>query len=179
MNKPGTILVISRGISTSSTCQSRKNFRKFLMYNKAGTKQFQEDRKAGKYPDIPWMLRGMREPGYKDANGKFVYVPEMVPQLIVPNLENCNLLPYVSYRAPDVTQSEFTAEDLFHEVYAQKIVDDWNNKKLKENGHPIEASPNELLDSATALINARKTGADIFTHDELDCDMKGWVEEAE
>lgn len=149
------------------------------MYNKAGTKNFQRDRKAGKFPDIPWLLRGERETGYYDAKRKFYHVPEMVPQLIVPDLEGCQLKPYVSYRAPDVIQSEFTAEDLFHEVYAGKIVDDWNNKKLKENGEPTAPSADELLDADTAYLAARRTGSDIFMHDERQNDMYGWVEEIE
>lgn len=70
--------------------------------------------------------------------------------------------PYVSYRAPDVVQSEFTAEDLFYSVYAAKIAKDYEEKKLDAEGNPTEPSPEEKLTPEDALLRARQTGADIF-----------------
>jgi Mitochondrial ribosomal protein L27 len=40
------------------------------------------------------------------------------------------LKPYVSYRVPDVTQSEFTARDLFNATYAKSVVEDFKAGKL-------------------------------------------------
>jgi len=74
------------------------------------------------------------------------------------------LKPYVSYRVPEITQSPFTAQNLFDAVYRQKIVDDFKNKKLKENGEPMEPSPEELLKPEQAKIKARQTGSDLFSH---------------
>lgn len=68
----------------------------------------------------------------------------------------------MSYRAPDITQSEFTAKDLFNAVYRLKIVDDFKNKKLKENYEPIEPSEEELLTPEQAKLKARQTGSDMF-----------------
>lgn len=166
MNRiPQSIIVIAkRSITTSSALNSKRNFRKFLLHDR-GTKQFREARAAGAFPDIPVNKRGERDPGYIDSKGKFVQVPEMTPQLIVPNLEGFELKPYVSYRAPDVTQTEFTAEDLFNEVYAPKIVDDWNKKKLSDDGQPLEPSDAELLDAGDALLAAQKTGSDLYEED--------------
>lgn len=73
------------------------------------------------------------------------------------------LKPYVSYRVPEVTQSEFTAQDLFNAVYSQKIIDDFKNKKLKDNGDPMEPSNEESLTSEQAKIKARQTGSDLFS----------------
>lgn len=73
------------------------------------------------------------------------------------------LKPYVSYRAPEVTQSEFTAKDLFNAVYRQKIVNDFKNKKLNDNGDPTEPSEEELLTPEQAKIKARQTGSDMFS----------------
>lgn len=160
----GIIVIAKRSITTSSVLNNKKNFRKFLLHNR-GTQQFKEARAAGFYPDIPVNKRGERDAGYTDKKGKFVTVPEMTPQLIVPNLEGFELKPYVSYRAPDVTQTEFTAEDLFNEVYARKIVDDWNKKKLTDDGQPIEPSAEELLDANDALLAAQKTGCDLYEED--------------
>lgn len=70
--------------------------------------------------------------------------------------------PYVSYRAPDVTQAPFTAEDLFNVVYAKKIVEDFQNSKLDENGQPLEPSPEEKMTAEEAKIKARQTGSDMF-----------------
>lgn len=72
------------------------------------------------------------------------------------------LKPYVSYRTPDVVQSEFTPKDLFNAVYSEKIVNDFKNGKLTETGKPLEPSPEEQLTPEEAYIQARKTGTDIF-----------------
>lgn len=167
MNKlPLSIVTVARrGIATSAVLNGRKNFRKFQLFNKRGTRIFKEQRNAGAFPDIPIEKRGVHDTGYYDRKGAYVHVDAMVPQLIVPDLEGCELKPYVSYRAPDVTQSEFTAEDLFHEVYAAKIVRDWNTKKLSDDGQPLEPSREELLDADDAVLAARKTGSDIFNMD--------------
>lgn len=69
----------------------------------------------------------------------------------------------MSYRAPDITQSEFTAQDLFNAVYRPKIVNDFKNKKLNENYEPIEPSEEESLTPEQAKIKARKTGSDMFS----------------
>ena len=44
------------------------------------------------------------------AFGSDEIVPELIPQLVVPDLEGFQLKPYVAYNVPEVTQSEFTAE---------------------------------------------------------------------
>lgn len=72
------------------------------------------------------------------------------------------LKPYVSYRTPDVVQSEFTPKDLFNAVYSEKIVNDFKNGKITETGEPLEPSPEEQLAPEEAYVQARKTGTDIF-----------------
>lgn len=72
------------------------------------------------------------------------------------------LKPYVSYRAPDIVQSEFTAEDLFNVVYAEKIQKDLKEGKLNEDGSPKEPSPEESLTPEAAKLKADQTGTDIF-----------------
>lgn len=72
------------------------------------------------------------------------------------------LKPYVSYRTPDITQTEFTAEDLFSVVYAKKITDDFNSGKLDEEGNPREPSPEERMTPDEAKLKAAQTGTDIF-----------------
>uniref|UniRef100_A0A182NQZ7 39S ribosomal protein L41, mitochondrial n=1 Tax=Anopheles dirus TaxID=7168 RepID=A0A182NQZ7_9DIPT len=118
--------IIKRGISTTTSLAGKKNFRKFLLYNKRGTRIFKQQRAADPdlYPDMPIDKRGVRDTGVT-IDGKFIEIAEKIPELVVPNLEGCKFKPYVSYKAPDVVQSEFTSQDLFNAVYAQKIINDW------------------------------------------------------
>uniref|UniRef100_T1E850 Putative mitochondrial ribosomal protein l41 n=1 Tax=Anopheles aquasalis TaxID=42839 RepID=T1E850_ANOAQ len=155
--------IIRRSISTTASLAGKKNFRKFLLYNKRGTRIFKQQRAANPdlYPDMPIDKRGVRDTGVT-VDGKFVEIPERIPDLIVPNLEGCKLKPYVSYKAPDVVQSEFTSQDLFNAVYSQKIIDDWKSGKLNEDGSPAEPSAEEALTKEEAWIKARKTGSDMF-----------------
>ncbi|XP_068907749.1 large ribosomal subunit protein mL41 [Tenebrio molitor] len=153
-------LFIKRGISTSCARYGKRNFRKFPIFNKRGSRIFKEQRKDPNY-DLPPDKRGVRDVGYYVGN-KFVLVPEMVPELVVPDLKDFELKPYVSYRTPDVIQSEFTAEDLFNVVYAPKIAKDFKEGKLREDGTPLEPSPEEKLTHEEAENKADQTGADLF-----------------
>ncbi|XP_011304684.1 39S ribosomal protein L41, mitochondrial [Fopius arisanus] len=154
-------LTIQRGISTTAVASGKKNFRKFNLYNKRGTREFKERQRYNPDPDIPIHDRGTRKIGYKDGDN-FVLVPEMVPELIVPNLEGCELKPYVSYRSTRVVQSKFTPRDLFNAIYAKKINIDFKNGKLDENGNSLEPSEFESLTPQQALDLAQKTGSDLF-----------------
>lgn len=69
----------------------------------------------------------------------------------------------MSYRVPEITQSEFTAQHLFNAVYRLKIINDYKNNKLKENGESMEPSKEELLTPEEAKIKARQTGSDLFS----------------
>ncbi|XP_052865757.1 39S ribosomal protein L41, mitochondrial [Anopheles cruzii] len=155
--------VIRRSISTTAALAGKKNFRKFLLYNKRGTRIFKQRRTANPalYPDMPIDKRGVRDTGVTVDN-RFTEIPEMIPELIVPALDGCKFKPYVSYKAPDVVQSEFTSQDLFNALYAQKIIDDWKSGKLNEDGSPVEPSADEALSKDEAWAKARKTGSDIF-----------------
>ena len=153
-----------RCISTTSALAGKRNFRKFYIPSEVrGTKQFRERQKSDNpYPIIPLETYGVRETFIRDEHGHKVDVPEMIPELIVPDLKDFNLKPYVSYRTSEFTQSEFTAEDLFNAVYSNKIVEDWNKKQLNDDGTSKQPSEDELLEPEEAFTRARKTGADIF-----------------
>jgi large subunit ribosomal protein L41 len=69
----------------------------------------------------------------------------------------------VSYRAPDVYQTEFTPKDLFDAVYKPKIEADFTSKNLDADGLPKEPSPEEKLTPEEAFIAARKVGNDLFS----------------
>ncbi|KAL1509967.1 hypothetical protein ABEB36_004630 [Hypothenemus hampei] len=154
-------LILKRLISTTPISYGKKNFRKFPLYNKRGTRIFKKTQAENRDPDFFYDL-GVKPVGY-EQDGKYVIVPEKIPELIVPNLEGCKLKPYVSYRTPDVVQSEFTAEDLFNVVYAPKIIKDFNEGKLDDNGNPLEPSSEEKLTAEEAKIKARQTGSDLFS----------------
>ncbi|XP_011882867.1 PREDICTED: 39S ribosomal protein L41, mitochondrial [Vollenhovia emeryi] len=105
--------------------------------------------------------RGIRDTGYK-VGDRWIHVPEMVPELIVPSLEGFTLKPYVSYRVEGIENPEFTAQDLFDAVYAEKIQEDFANGQLDENGQPLEPSEYEKLTTQEAKDQAGKTGCDLF-----------------
>ncbi|EAT36239.1 AAEL011666-PA [Aedes aegypti] len=155
--------IIRRGISTSAAVAGKHNFRKFLLYNKRGTRIFKQLRAANpeQYPDMPIDKRGVRDTGVT-RDGKYHEIAEKIPELIVPNLDGCKFKPYVSYRAPEVIQSEFTSQDLFNAVYAQKVIDDFKSGNLNEDGTPKEPSEVEKLTPEEAWIRARKSGSDMF-----------------
>lgn len=153
-------LVYCRSISTTAVCHGKRNFRKFPLYNKRGTKLFKKAQAEDSDPELFHDL-GVQPIGYK-VGDTFVTVSEMIPELIVPDLTDFKLKPYVSYRAPDVIQSEFTPKDLFDAVYSEKIVNDFKNSKLDEDGEPLEPSPEERQKPQEAFLQARKTGTDIF-----------------
>ncbi|XP_055638225.1 39S ribosomal protein L41, mitochondrial [Toxorhynchites rutilus septentrionalis] len=155
--------MLKRCIGTSAAVAGKHNFRKFLLYNKRGTRVFKKLRAANPqlYPDMPIDKRGVRDTGVS-RNGQYIEIPEKIPELVVPNLDGCKFKPYVSYRAPDVVQSEFTSQDLFNALYAQKIIDDFSSGKLEEDGSPKESSTEESQTPDEAWTKARKTGSDMF-----------------
>lgn len=129
-------------------------------YNKRGTKIFKKERHISN-PDIPIDKRGVRDTGV-NIRGKFTEFPEMIPELIVPDLTNCEFKPYVTYKTKQVVQSQFTSQDLFNALYANKIIEDFKEDKLNPDGTSKEPSENEQMTPGEAFIRARKTGSDIF-----------------
>ncbi|XP_047535454.1 39S ribosomal protein L41, mitochondrial [Vanessa atalanta] len=153
-------LIIKRNISVTTPREGKRNFRKFVIPNKRGSRLHKQNQ-AGPKPELEIDKRGVRDIGYV-LNGRFVKVPEMIPELIVPDLTGCDLKPYVSYKAEDVIQSEFTAQQLFDAVYSRKIVTDFKENKLTEDGEPLEPSDEEKLQPEEAVHRAKRTGSDIF-----------------
>ncbi|XP_042892591.1 39S ribosomal protein L41, mitochondrial-like [Penaeus japonicus] len=101
---PSLSLLQTRVISTSATAYGKKNFKKFLMYGKRGTRQFKQQLKSDPTSEFHKIFsRGVRPVG-ELVGKKYQVIPEMVPELIVPDLEGFKLKPYVSYRVPDVVQ---------------------------------------------------------------------------
>lgn len=113
------------------------------------------------YPDVPIHKFGCRGTGVRH-HGVWQHIPEMVPQLVVPDLKDCHLKPYVSYRTKEIHQEPITSKDLFNAVYGPKIVKDFKLGKLDEDGNPLEPNDAEKLTSDEAWIKARKTGSDIM-----------------
>lgn len=153
---------VSRNFQTTASLAGKRNFRKFLVPNKRGTRVLKEMQRTQLNPPVPIDKRGVRDTGITLADGRYVHIPEKIPELIVPDLSDCPLKPYVSYRAPNVIQSEFTSSDLFNSVYAKKIIEDFKEKRLLPDGSPLEPSEDEKLTPQEALQRARKTGSDIF-----------------
>lgn len=154
-----------RSIGTTTALNGRRNFRKFPITNKRGIFEHPKLPKPlmeNEYQDRVIAIDDVRirYPGVWFGK-KFVYVPEMEPELVVPDdFEACPLKPYVSNRAEEINQSEFTAEQLFSVTYGREIA-----QKVKSG----ETVPEEYLtyDEAKATEaknNALKTGSDVFSH---------------
>ncbi|XP_075980205.1 mitochondrial ribosomal protein L41 [Anticarsia gemmatalis] len=152
--------ISTRSISLSAPREGKRNFRKFVIANKRGS-QIHKQQQMSASRELEIDKRGVRDTGYYQ-NGRFVTVPEMIPELIVPDLKDFDLKPYVSYRADDVIQSEFTAQQLFDAVYSKKIVNDYKQGKLDAEGNPLEPSEDEKLQPEEAVNRAKRTGSDIF-----------------
>ncbi|KAG6455086.1 39S ribosomal protein L41, mitochondrial [Manduca sexta] len=152
--------VSKRGISLTAPREGKRNFRKFVIPNKRGSR-IHKNQQISENRQLEVDHRGVRAVGYT-LDGKFVTVPEMIPELIVPDLKDFRLKPYVSYKSPDVIQSEFTAQQLFDAVYSKKIVLDYKAGKLDAEGNSIEPSEEEKLNPDEAVAKAKRTGSDIF-----------------
>ena len=154
-----------RSISTSQALAGRRNFRKFPITNKRGIFE---------HPKLP---KELMENEYRDRvvtvddvrirwpgvwfGRRFVHVPEMEPELVVPeDFESSPLKPYVSNRAEEISQSEFTAEQLFAVTYGREIA-----RKVKA-GEVVDDQYLVMDEEAAreAKNRALKTGADVFSH---------------
>ncbi|CAK9801964.1 39S ribosomal protein L41, mitochondrial [Anthophora quadrimaculata] len=156
-----TCLIIYRQISTSATFHGKRNFRLLQLFNKRGSRQFKKERLTNPNLNVPIDRRGLKLTG-RYENNKWVNIPEMIPELIVPSLEDFHLKPYVSYRVPNFTKREYTAKDLFDIVYADKIKEDYKNSQLGPNGEPLNPSEHEKMTPEEAKNRADKTGTDLF-----------------
>ena len=59
-------------------------------------------------------------------------------------------------------QPEWTSQELFYQIYGKKLLDDYENDRLDEDGNPLEPSEEENLTPDVALSRARQTGSDVF-----------------
>ncbi|CAG0883321.1 unnamed protein product [Cyprideis torosa] len=164
--------------STSSACEGRRGpkpqdhtiylrkFNSLQLYNKRGTREFKKQQMTSKRL-LPMIDLGIRWPGkWNDVDlepeVRVTVIPEMIPDIIVPDLSDCDLKPYVSYRTPEIVQSTFTSRDLFDSVYSKKMFNDFQTDRLDEEGNPKHPSEQELLEPEEAWRRALVTGADLF-----------------
>ncbi|KAM3868045.1 large ribosomal subunit protein mL41 [Diretmus argenteus] len=83
--------------------------------------------------------RTARPTGLKLSSRKFISIRAMIPEFVVPDLEEFKLKPYVSYRTPRGTEPPLTAESLFAEVVGPQIQKDFeegtfNKEQLEKYG---------------------------------------------
>lgn len=141
-----------------------KNFEQFKWPNKVST--FEHHKLPQELLDNEFNYpvcrdtMGIRWPGYWFKR-KFVYVKEMEPEIVVPDLRVFELKPYVSYRADEIDTKPFTAKDLFDAVYKDKIVNDFEQNNVED--YTVEQ---EEIDKAR--LEAMQTGSDLFEEDPLD-----------
>ena len=161
--------MITRKFSTSTTlCNSGLiHPKKIGQINKRWNKQhkkmlFKKWEKPPVFEQAQIDKYGTRSTGVRH-HAFWEHVPEKVPELVVPDLEECDLRPYVSYAAEEVYQEELTSKDLFNVIYGRKIIDDFKKNKLDADGNSLEPNELETLSAENAEMLARQTGSDIFT----------------
>uniref|UniRef100_A0A8C4R3W1 Mitochondrial ribosomal protein L41 n=1 Tax=Eptatretus burgeri TaxID=7764 RepID=A0A8C4R3W1_EPTBU len=71
-------------------------------------------------PRDHYASRGSRPTGRHTSSGKYVIVPEMVPEFVVPSLTGCTLRPYVSYKVC-ATRTKPGLLSLFESVVVPQI----------------------------------------------------------
>ena len=162
-------LIITRQLSTSL---SRNNsgmiyFKKIEAFNKRWSKQHKKmmrtrNERQPAFPDAYIERYGTKSTGVRHEHF-WERVPEMIPELVVPDLDNCELRPYVSYATEEIYQEELTSKDLFNVIYGRKIIEDFKNNKLDADGNSLEPNELEQLSPENAEMLARQTGSDVFT----------------
>nr|SVE76143.1 EOG090X0IZW [Daphnia hispanica] len=149
-----------RRISTSACACGKRNFKKFPIFNKRGTRDFKARQAKNPHPDVPIHTYGVRPIGYKSGTS-FVTIKELIPEMIVPDLTGFKLKPYVSYRVNDIVQPPMTPEELFGAVYVKKIAEDFKSGKLGPDNEPLEPSPEERLTPEEAKEKVLSIRSDI------------------
>ena len=159
----------TRSFSTSAAlCNSGLiHPKKIEGFNKRWNKQhkkmmFKKWEQPKVFPNAMIDKYGTRSTGVRH-NAFWEHVPEKVPELVVPDLEECELKPYVSYATEEIYQEELTSRDLFNVIYGRKIMEDFKNNKLDADGNSLEPNEFETLSQDNAAMLARQTGSDIFT----------------
>ncbi|CAL1543447.1 unnamed protein product [Lymnaea stagnalis] len=74
---------------------------------------------------------------YHKLTKKYIHVPEMVPEFVVPDLTGFELKPYVSYKAKEISQAPLTPREIFDSYYAQDIEDDFLDGKIKFDAQKV------------------------------------------
>jgi len=151
----------------------QKNFEGFPLANMVGQYDYKHTprhllEKEFNYPLCEDRF-GQRYPGYW-IKKKFHYVKEMEPELIVPDLTDFPLKPYVSYRTNDLESPQLTARVLFNMVYADGIYKNFLEGQIgteaDDETESTTTTTEKLIEEAEAARTAaEKTGSDRFVPD--------------
>ncbi|XP_033641544.1 39S ribosomal protein L41, mitochondrial-like [Asterias rubens] len=83
--------------------------------------------------------RGLQRTGIK-VGLRFKNVQEMIPEIVVPNLEGFTLKAYVSHKCPDTTEPPITARDIFDACVAPQVKADFKDGKFNSVNVTSESS---------------------------------------
>uniref|UniRef100_T1J038 Uncharacterized protein n=1 Tax=Strigamia maritima TaxID=126957 RepID=T1J038_STRMM len=148
-----------RKFSTSCVYNGKKNFRKFYLFNR-GPEDYKKERALDPFRET---VMGVRLPGINvNEENKLIPIPEMIPELIVPDFKRLQTKTIrflsSSRRNPIGIHSQTTLRRLLH----GKMISDFKNGKLDENGDSKEPNEDEKRTAEEAWIKARQTGSDIY-----------------
>ncbi|RMZ93215.1 39S ribosomal mitochondrial [Brachionus plicatilis] len=80
----------------------------------------------------PFLHRGVQIPGFIDPKTKeFIFVEEMVPEIVVPDLTDFQLKPYVPYNVKEIKNTVFGAKDLYKKTLEVEIIETVKEKIQK------------------------------------------------
>lgn len=87
-----------------------------------------------------------------EMHGVMQATRDRVPEIIVPDLKDFRLLPYVTYRADGVSEAKLESKDLFDVFYAPQIQAEAQNIPIETLQTDKNTSGSSLLDKPRALV---------------------------
>ncbi|XP_055328688.1 39S ribosomal protein L41, mitochondrial-like [Paramacrobiotus metropolitanus] len=162
----------ARCLSTTCPAQSRNNPRSRPITVLDLPKHLQKLFKGVPEYEYPFGLYGydVRPTGVLDAStGKFREIPEMIPELVIPDLTDFPLKAYVSYRAQDTVEPEHSARDLYDAIYGVKLAKDFGEGKIEDlvsetmeraelgllRKHTYDLEPPRMLDTSVVPVTEK------------------------
>ncbi|CAF0984077.1 unnamed protein product [Brachionus calyciflorus] len=80
-----------------------------------------------------FLHRGVQMPGYMDPKTKkFIFVEDMVPEIVVPDISGFELKPYVSFNVKETKNQVFDAKQLYKQTLEKEILEKIKNSTVKE-----------------------------------------------
>ncbi|XP_059138463.1 large ribosomal subunit protein mL41-like [Physella acuta] len=133
------LLLLKRNISTSTCLCGAKTRKPWDERFPVRKEDVSPDKRGGSRKMAQVLPENIVAPTgvYHRVTKKYIHVPEMVPEFVVPDLTGFELKPYVSYKAKEITQLPLSPQDIFNTVYAEEIKSSFEKGELKIDDNNI------------------------------------------